>query len=94
MGHRIELGDIEVCASALEYVDECCCLYAASAEKIVLFCACTEENRKRLRKDLSVKLPKYMLPHDYVCFRELPHNRNGKIDRAGLLQDWVKNNTK
>ena len=94
MGHRIELGDIEVCASALDYVDECCCLYAAAAEKIVLFCACAEENRKHLRKDLSAKLPKYMLPHDYVCFSELPHNRNGKIDRAGLLQEWIKNNTK
>lgn len=90
MGHRIELGDIEVCASALQYVDECCCLYAAAAEKIILFCACSDENRKRIRKDLSEKLPKYMLPHEYVCFPELPHNRNGKLDRAGLLQDWIE----
>lgn len=93
MGHRIELGDIEVCASALEYVDECCCLFAPEAEKIILFCACKEHDRKRLRKDLSVKLPKYMLPHEYVCFPELRHNRNGKIDRAGLLQDWIKEHT-
>ena len=49
---------------------------------------------KRDLKDLSAKLPKYMLPHDYVCFPELPHNRNGKIDRAGLLQEWIKNHTK
>lgn len=93
MGHRIELGDIEVCASALDYVEECCCLYAAAAEKIVLFCACAEEKGKNLRKDLSAKLPKYMLPHDYVCFSELPHNRNGKLDRSGLLQEWINNNT-
>ena len=93
MGHRIELGDIEVCASALDYVDECCCLYAEVVEKMVLFCVCAEENRTRIRKDLSVKLPKYMLPHSYVCFAELPHNRNGKIDRVGLLQEWIKNNT-
>ncbi len=93
MGHRIELGDIEVCASALDYVAECCCLFAADAEKIILFCACTQEDKKRLRKDLSAKLPKYMLPHEYVCFPELPHNRNGKIDRAGLLQDWIKQHT-
>ena len=93
MGHRIELGDIEVCASALDYVDECCCLYAAEAERIILFCACAEEGRKRLRKDLSAKLPKYMLPHEYVCFPELPHNRNGKLDRAGLLQAWKEKHT-
>ena len=93
MGHRIELGDIEVCASALDYMNECCCLYASSAEKIVLFFSCPEENKKRVRKDLSGKLPKYMLPHDFVWFSELPHNRNGKLDRAGLLQEWIKNNT-
>lgn len=93
MGHRIELGDIEVCASALDYVKECCCLYAPTAEKIILFCACEAENKRYLRKDLSRKLPKYMLPHDFVCFPELPHNRNGKLDRAGLLQEWIKNNT-
>lgn len=93
MGHRIELGDIEVCASALDYVNECCCLYAPTAEKIILFCACEAENKRFLRKDLSRKLPKYMLPHDFVCYPELPHNRNGKIDRAGLLQEWTKNNT-
>ncbi len=94
MGHRIELGDIEVCASALSYVNECCCLYAAAAEKILLFCACAEEDKKRIRKDLAEKLPKYMLPHEYVCFPELPHNRNGKLDRAGLLQDWVEKHTR
>ena len=88
MGHRIELGDLEVCASALDYVAECCCLYASEAEKILLFCACPEENKRLLRKDLAAKLPKYMLPHEYICFGELSHNRNGKIDRAGLLQEW------
>ena len=94
MGHRIELGDIEVCASALPYVSECCCLYGAAAEKIILFCACAEEDKKRIRKDLAEKLPKYMLPHDYVCAPELPHNRNGKLDRAGLLQDWIAKHTR
>lgn len=93
MGHRIELGDIEVCASGLDYVDECCCLYAETVEKMVLFCVCAQENKTRIRKDLSVKLPKYMLPHSFVCLSELPHNRNGKIDRVALLQEWIKNNT-
>lgn len=88
MGHRIELGDIEVCVSAFDYVGECCCLFAQEAEKILLFCSCSEEYKKQLRKDLSEKLPKYMLPHDYICMPELPHNRNGKTDRAGLLKSW------
>lgn len=92
MGHRIELGDIEVCASALEYIGECCCLYAAVVEKIILFCSCPEADRKHLRKDLAAKLPKYQIPHEFVCMDELPHNRNGKIDRAGLLQGWIQEN--
>lgn len=92
MGHRIELGEIEVCASAIDYIEECCCLYAAEKEKILLFCACAEENRKHIRKELSNRLPKYMLPHEYIVLTELPHNRNGKIDRSGLLQGWLKNN--
>lgn len=94
MGHRIELGDIEVSALALACVTECCCLYEAESEKILLFCACEEENKKQLRKSLLGKLPKYMLPHEIICMQQLPHNRNGKTDRAGLLLHYREQNRK
>lgn len=94
MGHRIELGEIEACASSLPYIGECCCLYSKEEEKIVLFFSLVkdisdtlvEEKRRALRKDLSKLLPKYMIPHSFIFLQELPHNRNGKTDRAALLQ--------
>lgn len=88
IGHRIELGDIEACVSGLDYVYECCCLYSKEDEAIVLICACDEQYKKNIRKDLKDKLPKYMLPQQYICLPKLPHNRNGKIDRAELNKCW------
>ena len=88
MGHRIELGDIETCALSLSYISECCCLFSKRFEKILLFSVCDEADKKRIRKDLTRQLPKYMLPHEYICLSSLPHNRNGKVDRMLLLSDW------
>lgn len=88
MGHRIELGDIEASALSLNYIHECCCLYAPEYEKMLLFCSCSAEDKKHLRKDLSTKLPKYMIPHEFICMDDLPHNRNGKIDRTLLIANW------
>lgn len=86
MGHRIELGEIEISASALPYVREACCVYDGDAEKIILFfsCAQDEDYAKKIRADLSRALPKYMIPHIFRASEELPHNRNGKIDRKAL----------
>ncbi|MBO7376193.1 MAG: D-alanine--poly(phosphoribitol) ligase, partial [Clostridia bacterium] len=86
MGHRIELGEIEAAAVALPYVRECCCVYNPSSEKIILVFSCDAgpDRQKQLRSDLSRVLPKYMIPHVFRELPELPHNRNGKIDRAAL----------
>ena len=84
MGHRIELGDIESAALALPYVHEACCLYSAEQEKIVLFFSSEEDVSRNLRRDLAAALPKYMIPHKIKYLDSLPHNRNGKTDRAAL----------
>jgi D-alanine-poly(phosphoribitol) ligase, subunit 1 len=36
------------------------------------------------KKQLSKKLPKYMIPTVYIRMSTLPRNTNGKIDRARL----------
>ncbi len=86
MGHRIELGEIEAAAGALPYVRECCCVYNSFTEKIILVSSCDAgpDRQKQLRSDLTRVLPKYMIPHVFRELPELPHNRNGKIDRAAL----------
>ena len=84
MGHRIELGEIEAAAGAVEGVGECCCFYDEEHEKIVLFFSAASDIGRDIRRVLSSKLPKYMIPHKYRYAESLPHNRNGKIDRALL----------
>ena len=88
MGHRIELGEIESFAAAVDFVTEACCCYDAENEKIVLFFSADTDRTADLRHVLAEKLPKYMVPHKFRYMEALPHNRNGKLDRAlmkGLL---------
>lgn len=84
MGHRIELGEIEAAAASLPYVAEACCFYSHAEEKIIICYSAASDEKKQLRADLAKLLPKYMIPHKFFWYETLPHNRNGKIDRAGL----------
>ena len=84
MGHRIELGEIEAKAGELGFVNEVCCRYDAENEKIVLFYSADADCGRDIRRALCSVLPKYEIPHKFVYMPALPHNRNGKIDRAAL----------
>ncbi len=86
MGHRIELGEIEVALNALSCLTVSCCLYDREKEKIVCFYQAEEECKKEIVSGLSQKLPKYMWPNVYVHYKELPMNKNGKIDRVKLAK--------
>lgn len=91
MGHRIELGEIEAAADSLSYIGEACCFYSHAEEKILLCYTADEDMKRQLRTDLGKLLPRYMIPHKYFFYSELPHNRNGKIDRAGLRAALLEN---
>lgn len=88
MGYRIELGDIETVASSLEGIDRVCCLYDYENSQIVLFYIGNIENLM-LKKSLKAKLPKYMIPSQFIKLDKMPLNLNGKIDR-GLLKKYFK----
>ena len=90
MGHRIELGEIEVAANALPEVQYACCLHDAAHERIVLFCQAQEDDPKRLLRRLRERLPEYMLPNRVVFLETMPANRTGKIDRALLRAQYIK----
>ncbi len=85
MGHRIELGEIEAAVSAVPGVRENACIYDSVRQAILLYYSGSIESRE-LGKVLKEKLPAYMLPRKRIRLDPMPHNLNGKIDRAALRQ--------
>jgi acyl-coenzyme A synthetase/AMP-(fatty) acid ligase len=86
MGTRVELGEIETIANALEQVELACCAYDKGRGKIVLFYQ-GQLKETEVGTKLSALLPRYMLPGDIRHFEQLPTLPNGKLDRQRLLQE-------
>ncbi len=83
MGHRIELGEIEAAGSSIDNIGQCCALYQMEKKEIhFLYDGQTDQNEVRLQ--LKLLLPQYMLPQVIHQLDAMPHNLNGKIDRAAL----------
>lgn len=83
MGHRIELGEIETAVSAVEGVDQNCCLYDTEKNRIVMFYTGTIEPQA-VTDSIKSALPEYMIPNKKVKLEKMPINLNGKIDRTEL----------
>ena len=83
MGQRIEPGEIEANAGALPEVMEVCCLYDMEKQQIVLFYQ-GDITPEELGRRCQEMLPAYMVPGRRIRLDALPHNLNGKIDRAAL----------
>lgn len=86
MGHRIELGEIETAFSGMGGVDNCACIYDKEQAKIKM--CYTGEGELDIDAVLSYmkrKIPAYMVPTEYVFYKDLPYNANGKIDRKALM---------
>ena len=83
MGYRIELGEIEANVSSVEGIDECCCLYDGHRQMIILYYTGSVDD-DMLTEELKKLLPDYMLPNKKIRLETMPHNLNGKIDRAKL----------
>ena len=83
MGYRIEIGEIETAASALDQIDRVCCMYDTDNSEIVLFYT-GKIDSKEIKKGIRKKVPKYMVPTRYISVEEMPLNLNGKIDRGQL----------
>ncbi|MCR4989591.1 MAG: amino acid adenylation domain-containing protein [Lachnospiraceae bacterium] len=85
MGQRIELGEIEAAVTSRDGVSRSCCIYDNEKKKIVLFYS-GDVDKKGLLNELKETLPPYMIPSNARQMDELPVNKNGKIDRAKLLE--------
>lgn len=88
LGYRIELGEIEhVLVNNLKMVKNACVVYQTSRKEITLFYESnTEIPPSEFRKQISLVLPKYMIPTVYIQLIEMPRNKNGKIDRLHLKE--------
>lgn len=86
MGYRIELGEIEAASGKIPDIEDCACIYDAG-KQMILFCYTGRRmDRKELFKQLSLKIPKYMMPNRYIYLEQMPRNANGKIDRKRLKE--------
>lgn len=86
LGYRIELGEIEHAALQVTGIRQACIVYDAPRKEIVLYFESDAEIASSdIRRQLSDRLPKYMLPTTFEKLERMPKNPNGKIDRMALL---------
>lgn len=88
MGHRVELGEIEVNVSMLPGVRMSACIYDEKRGRIVLYYVGDSAERE-LTAELKTKLPRYMLPNRLIRLDRLPQTPNGKIDRVALKKMYL-----
>ena len=89
MGHRIELGEVEAAANSLDVLSAAVCIYDKAEGKILMFYQAEAPCDKEVLKALGKKLPKYMFPNKLYYFEKLPMNKNNKIDRTYLRENYV-----
>lgn len=88
LGHRIELGEIENVVNSINEIENACCLYEEEESKIYVFYV-GNINKTNLRKYIREKLPRYMLPNEFVELERMPINLNGKTDRVKLKKEFI-----
>ncbi|MEM6684209.1 MAG: amino acid adenylation domain-containing protein [Bacteroidota bacterium] len=88
-GYRVELGEIEKQLLAKPSITNAKLIAVQKNEQKVLYgfiVADSKENLEELRAHLSQTLPDYMVPSRFFQLDVLPLTRNGKIDKAALLE--------
>jgi D-alanine--poly(phosphoribitol) ligase subunit 1 len=88
MGHRIEIGEIEVAANALNSVSVACCIFDDEKKKLILFFM-GDTDEAFISRALKEKLPRYMIPSAIYKRGAMPYTANGKLDRIALKQQYA-----
>ncbi len=89
-GNRIELGDIEAAAAAVDNINNCCCMFSPETEEIYLFLETEAEIiPRKFNLELKKVLPQYMIPQRIVAMARFPHTPSGKIDRQTLKKEYI-----
>ncbi|MCQ5202284.1 amino acid adenylation domain-containing protein [Mordavella massiliensis] len=88
-GYRVELGEIEAAASAIDRITYNCCLFDAQNEKIILVYTGDIEETE-VNELLAEKLQDYMIPSEYIHREQMLFNINGKVDRKALGNEYFQ----
>jgi len=94
-GQRIELGEIETALRQHEGVKEAVvveALYAPGDQRLIGYVVPNQREYltsangfiDALRSTLAEKIPRYMIPNEFLLLEEMPLSPNGKIDRSAL----------
>ena len=89
-GNRIELGDIEAAAAAMDNIKNCCAMFSHDTEEIFLFLETDAEIvQRKFNMELKKILPAYMIPQKIISMSTFPHTPSGKIDRQLLKKNYI-----
>lgn len=88
MGYRIELGEIETAVNACAEIETCVCVYDDKKDEIICIFTGKNADENKIIGQVKNKLPDYMMPNQYVKTFAMPFNRNGKIDRKYLKENY------
>lgn len=83
-GRRIEPCEVEAVAERSVGVSQSALIYDRESERIVLFYV-GDADERQVRSELSLRLPRYMLPNRLCRLESMPQKENGKLDRTALL---------
>ena len=86
MGHRVELGEIEVYVNAMEGVHASGCVYDQKGNKIVLYYV-GDISEKELASSIKKSVPRYMVSNRICKLEKMCYTSNGKIDRNALMKN-------
>jgi acyl-coenzyme A synthetase/AMP-(fatty) acid ligase len=94
-GYRIELAEIEAALHTISGLTDSAVVALPSErfEGSIICCAYVSDlgvNPVELRRELSRKIPNYMLPSRWLALPSLPMNDNGKVDRRMLKQTFTE----
>jgi len=97
-GYRVNLGEIELCLNALEFIASCAVLAVPDENEALHLTAVftakkpssiqNPDQLSAVRARCQNDLPSYMVPERFLAMASLPLNQAGKIDRREL-QKWI-----
>lgn len=83
MGHRIELEEVEGNLNATDGIDQACCFFDETKNKMVA-CYVGSGEKRAIIEDMKTKVPDFMIPNVFIQLEDLPLSANGKVDRKGM----------